>query len=847
MSLETSSGAVRIRTTEQGLYRLTYPDLLAAGVPLGSVDPRSFVMTNRGQPVQIQVTGEADGTFDPGDRVIFYAGPYLDRYTTQNIYRLYWAQQPAPPFSRMGTRMVAPTGAEPIVSAITQTTHIEFDRSYYSDYPLSQDTDHWFDDPLYPSSSTPTVVRSYTLALDDPLTAGNVQVRAQLYGGQDAALSPDQSVKLWLNSHEVDTWQWDGRVGYLGQATAPAAWLDEAPNALKLEAGLSQLPGLSEYWVYPDWVRVSYPAQPNAEGDRLVIEGIDVPGPTMQITVTGFTTATVRIYDVRRPREPVQLLASEAISDGVSYALHFADAVAAGEPPARYALSADDALLAPAAVEPDTLTTWTLAPQTADYIAIVHCDLWDAVQPLLDHRAAQGLRVAKVDVQDIYDEISYGFVGPEAIRTFLSYAYANWKEGEAPPRYVLLVGGGHYDFRGVSGTTLPNLIPPYLIHIDPWIGETAADNRYVSVDSPDDYLPDMAIGRIPARHAADLTAVVDKILAYEDPAQAPDGDWQNKAVFVADNYADSAGNFHALSDKVRTNWLAPNYDTSRIYYRLDASLDTADEMRAAIKQAYNDRAVYLQWFGHASRFRWGSVSMFNVFDPPNLAPNTQLPLTAHYSCWTGYFVNLGNNWQSLAEQLVIQPGRGSIADFAPSGLHIGSALLDLNRGLALALFRDRIREVGDATTQAKLYYFANSTSWHDVIDTQILFGDPALPLRVPATPPTPPTVAIAARGADAVLSWPHSLDAAQYEVWRDMAPYFEPDAAVLVTTQDAGFVGAGASFEFADDGASPPPPAQVIGDPAANYFWVLRSRNGDGVSELSNRVGEFDFALVPGE
>ncbi|MDW8319671.1 MAG: C25 family cysteine peptidase, partial [Anaerolineae bacterium] len=836
------------RTGSRGLYRLTYGDLLAAGAALSSIDPRTFTMTNRGQPVRIQVIGEGDGSFDPGDQVIFFAEPYVGRYMTQNVYRLFWGDTLAGPESRIGARHVTPTGSEPVVAAITQTLHIEFDQAYYSDYPLPQTADHWFEDPLYPNSSTPTVVRTYTLALDDPLTTGSVRVRAQLYGGRSQAANPDQSVKLWLNSYEVTTWQWDGRVGYLGQATAPAAWLDGSPNALKLEAALSQLSGVSEYWVYPDWVQVAYPAAPEAENDRIVIEGIDQIGPTMQITVTGFTTPAVRIYDVRRPREPVQLTASQAITDGLGYRIRFWDAWDPGEPPAAYALAADAALLAPAAVELDTLTGLDTSVQTADYIAIVHRSLWDAVQPLLDRRAAQGLQVAKVDVQDIYDDFSHGLVDPEAIRAFLTHAYNAWNPGGEPPRYVLLVGDGHYDFKRATGTTMPNLIPPYLVHVDPWIGETAADNRYVSLDGPGDYLPDMAIGRIPARNPADVTAMVNKILAYEDPLQAPDGDWQSRAVFVADNYADSAGNFHALSDEVRTNWLPPGYTTPRIYYRLNSSLDTGEKMRAAIKQAYNDTAVYVQWFGHASRFRWGSVSMFNIFDPPTLVPNTQLPFTAHYACWSGYFINIDNSWQTLSETLLLQPGRGSIADFAPSGLHIGSALLTLNEGLVLALFRDRIREVGDATTQAKLYFFANSSGWHDVLDTQILFGDPALRLRIPATPPTPPTVGVELTGAGVRLSWPHLLDSSQYEVWRGTAPYFDPDAAegVLVSTVDAGFVGAGASFQFTDDGATPLPPVQIIGDPATNYFWVVRSRNRDAASGLSNRVGEFDFALVPG-
>lgn len=848
VSPEAGSGAVRVLTGERGLYRLSYDDLLAAGVPLATVDPRSFIMTLRGQPVQIQVPGEEDGVFDLDDRVIFYAEPYEGRYMTQNVYRLFWKQQPAPPFSRMAARTVTPTGAEPAVTAITRTLHIEFDRAYYSDYPLPQDADHWFDNPLYPTNSSPVVTRTYTLALTDPLPAGEVLVRAQLYGGKDQAADPDQSVALWLNSHEVTAWQWDGRVGYVGTASAPAAWLDDDPNALKLVAALSQLPGLSEYWVYPDWVKVSYPALPTAgpQGDRVYIEGIDVPGPTLQITVTGFTTDTVRIYDVRRPGMPVQLLASEAISDGVSYALHFADAWADGEPPTSYALSTDDALLAPAAVELDTPSSLRSATVQADYIAIAHRDLWDAIQPLLDYRAAQGLRVAKVDVQDIYDEFNHGLLDPEAIRDFLTYAYTNWNLGAAPPRYVLLVGDGHYDFKFASGTKLPNLIPPYLIHVDPWIGETAADNRYVSVDGPDDYLPDMAIGRISARDAAGVTAVVNKILAYEDPALAPDGAWQSRVSFVADNWADPAGNFHALSDEVRLNWLPPSYNSRTIYWQKD--FYDAVQMNTAIKGAFSD-SVLVQWFGHASRFRWGSTQVFSIFT--QLYESAQWPLSVHYSCWTGYFINLASDYQSLGEHLLLLPGKGSIADFSPSGLHIGSALLTLNEGLTLAVFRDRIRPVGDAVDQARMYYYANSAAWHDVIDTMVLFGDPALRLRVPDTPPTSPVVDIAAKDAAAILSWPHALDSSQYEVWRGTAPYFDPaeeaGTGVLVTTQDAGFVGAGASFEFTDDGANPPPPVQVIGDPATNYFWVLRARNGDGPSELSNRVGAFDFSLTPGQ
>jgi hypothetical protein len=429
----------------------------------------------------------------------------------------------------------------------------------------------------------------------------------------------------------------------------------------------------------------------------------------------------------------------QAVSSGDGYELHFWDAWASGTPSPSYylALPTETALLAPIAVEEDETTSWGTQDNHYDYIAIYHRSLRDvapdAVTRLLDHRAAQGLRVAEVDVQDVYDEFSYGRVDPEAIRAFLTYAYHHWNQGEEPPRFVLLVGDGHYDFKGVTGTPLPNLIPPYLFDIDPWIGETAADNRFVSADGPDDYLPDMAIGRIPANTQADVAAVVAKILAYEDPAVTPDGDWQKQVYFVADDKDNSAGNFHALSDETRLNRLPLDYDDHTIYYRSDGSLDEPAEMMTAIKQAFNDGALLLQWFGHASRFRWGSVSgIWNLYEPANLAPHNRLPFTLAYSCWAGYFINLYANVQTLGETHVLQPGRGAVADLSPSGLHVGSALVTLNQGMAKAIFQDRIRTVGEAVNAGKRYYYANSASWHDVIDTSVLFGDPATRLRLPA-------------------------------------------------------------------------------------------------------------------
>ena len=185
---------------------------------------------------------------------------------------------------------------------------------------------------------------------------------------------------------------------------------------------------------------------------------------------------------------------------------------------------------------------------------------------MLDHRAAEGLQVAKVDVLDIYDEFSYGKVDPQAIRDFLTYAYFNWNQGGQKPRYVMLVGDGHYDFTGVSTQALPNLLPPYLLPVDPWWGEVPVDNRFVSVDGQEDYLPNMAVGRLPVNSAAEVTAMVNKTLTYESVTLNPPGAWQQRSVYVADDCANSAGDFHTLSNYGRLQWLPSAFTNRKIYF-----------------------------------------------------------------------------------------------------------------------------------------------------------------------------------------------------------------------------------------------------------------------------------------
>ena len=63
----------KIKIGEDGIYRILQSELMDAGFPVSSVDPRKIQLFHLGQEVAIELTGQADGIFDPLDYIQFYA------------------------------------------------------------------------------------------------------------------------------------------------------------------------------------------------------------------------------------------------------------------------------------------------------------------------------------------------------------------------------------------------------------------------------------------------------------------------------------------------------------------------------------------------------------------------------------------------------------------------------------------------------------------------------------------------------------------------------------------------------------------------------------------------------
>jgi hypothetical protein len=82
------------------------------------------------------------------------------------------------------------------------------------------------------------------------------------------------------------------------------------------------------------------------------------------------------------------------------------------------------------------------------------------------------------------------------------------------------------------------------------------------------------------------------------------------------------------------------------------------------------------------------------------------------------------------ETIVRLPNAGAVASWSPTGKGVATGHEDMWIAFYEAVFLQGITEIGPATNQAKQVLYNSDSLFKDLIDTYILFGDPAMALRL---------------------------------------------------------------------------------------------------------------------
>ncbi len=384
-----------------------------------------------------------------------------------------------------------------------------------------------------------------------------------------------------------------------------------------------------------------------------------------------------------------------------------------------YARASEDAVAEttaprePATIEPGAASPLPDWPGGADLVIVTVPQFRAALAPLVEARTKQGLRVAVLDVEQVYDAFSYGRTDPQAIQALMRYARQKWT---APaPRYLLLAGDASYDPQGFKKGSEVDLVPTHVVYTT-FSGWTGSDVWYALPDDGDTTPPAFAVGRFPAQKPEQLAAMIRKTLAYE--AQTGDLGWRSSAVVVADN--DDAG--FAEEMKSFASHLA-GYQSRQVTIESDGT-----NARTALQDAFKAGAGLVGYFGHGSVTLWAQEKVFDVTEAAKLGNKDRLPIVFTVTCLSGFFEDPVT--ASLGETLMRNADGGAVAALVPSSAAVLPDQKLLAEGLAAALVAQATpRSLGDIVHAAQLSLPQQVGGVRDILLTFNLLGDPTLQIK----------------------------------------------------------------------------------------------------------------------
>jgi uncharacterized repeat protein (TIGR01451 family) len=680
-----TGSVIKIPVKDKGIYYIGGAEISGLmSIPLrdavGMIRNGRIAMSSRGKEVSYMPSADYSGIF-------FYGEGIESIYTDENIYWLY---------NGKGLKMQYADGYTSYYSGgetFTETLHVEKDVFTATALFDDPDADYWFWDYIVggiPSLGSRTYNFQAESVSSSPLTAS---VAVHLMGATDTGASPDHHAVISLNGTAIGEDRWNGT----GQRTIVMDFnrnlLKEGANTLKVSGLLDTEAPYSIFFV--DSFDVTYGRLYEAVENKLIFKA----GGNPAITVRGFTSPDVSVFEITDPFRPKLITPAPVEGDGGNYRVSFRPS---GAESVYMALSGDAINAAGAFADIPSLLL--KKENSADYLLIAPEGLKDSANKLAGYRQKQGYKTMVVLLEDVMDAFNYGIYSPEAIRNFLAYSYSYWRK---PPKYVVLVGEGNYDYKGSAGFG-GNLIPPIMVGTPN--GLFPSDVHLADVNG--DSVPEIAIGRLTVLTDEELNDVINKISVYE-------GSRTGSILMLADK-PDAGGNFPSDSDDVSVLF-SPYYRIDRIYL----SSYQKDYARQMLFGGLESGADFMNYFGHSSIDRMSKEGLLTSADVGAMK-NSMPPVMTAMTCVIGQFAIPG--YDSLSELLLIKRDGGVVSAWAPSGWSFNSDAKALNEGFYGSIFGGGEKTVGGAIVKAMRKY-KNSGGKDYMLGIYNLIGDPALRLR----------------------------------------------------------------------------------------------------------------------
>ena len=741
----------RLSVTQEGTYQLDYATLQGMGIDMGTLNPnqiRLFGNPSGALPeknsdnrpddlteMAICVTGAEDGSFDEGDKVLFYGQEparwvlvddgsktyQRDRNYYSDTTYYYLCVDSGTDGMRVGEKPTLPV--ENTTTVISEfPDFVWHEEELMSPYSIGQ---NWYGELI----STENKELSLPFVFPNLVKSKSLRVNARVLG---RTKNEKMYYDAWVGDNHVavNTSIKKLRDHYYG-------WPSSFDKQVILESDTAvfrvSCDADTKTSLYLDFVEIYGWRQLKRTNDNFLFRlmpsqfGDDRSAVWMQNVNAEFL-----LWDVSLPLRPVM---QDAVLSGGN--LVFATDEKTEK---RYVLFKPEAAR--------QIVSWTALPNQnlhaiaeADNLIITLPVFMEQAQALADyHSEKDGLTSVVVDVNQVYNEFSTGTPDPSGIRDFVRMVY---RRSSGQLKYLTLFGRASFDFRNLKGYG-QNFLPCY----------EEKDSSYHELSfCTDDFFGlmddnegpnsmgrvDIGVGRISVSTVEEAEMMLRKIKHYDDLA-ATHGEWKTDLLLMADDektqYVDYSENQNVMVDTI-----CPALTSKKVYcgaYPLTSTSSGSVNMgaNADLMQALNQGVLAYFYNGHGGVKGLTEESVFTNSDINSLNNYDKMPFVYTATCeFTKYDNPL---LVSAGEQMVLNPHGGCAALFTTCRPTYGIDNNRQTRALISALMqRDndgKALRFGDIIQQAKsnLLNYNNQTNPTNNINIRFLFlGDPAMRFPLP--------------------------------------------------------------------------------------------------------------------
>ena len=722
---------------EDGMKSIPYASLSNTLSDISSVDPRSFsiFMSNElgrsrsqltNQPmaenlveIGIQVEGENDGSFDSDDKIIFYGhGPsgfdisIEDLIWHQNIYftaNSCWLFIPNDPNER-GRRLEMASQPESVDITLDygiSSTHHQLDL-----VNLKGGGTVWLSTPI-PSNATQTILTM----LPNPKAGVDSKIKARIFGHSlSENVNANYKIGIYFGSNtgpliaNIIEWNYESKRDFIDNAADIS--LNNGSNVFYIRNHSSD--GNSS--PYLDYFEIHY-------GRELIFSNLfgfssPISGQNIRFTFTGEKSATESLWDISDPVNPKYIEFTEALSVDVTVPPNLTN---------RYTLfDSNNLSIVDELFLKDNQEFFTLRQQTLqnNYIIIGPEVFRDETSELLDLRAP----AIYASLETIYDEFSSGNKDPMGIRSFIQWTQEYWVDPK--PNCLLILGDAGFDYRNITGQS--TIIVPTV-----QINSYATDDRLANLYGQ---IPEIAMGRFPARNESEVVTFVEKVIAMESTPNF--GPWRQSVTLLADDPArpepingsvEYVGKSHTTNSEILASIVSPAIRVQKIYLLEYPEVSDASNFGVVKPDATEDLfktlnkgTAIISYIGHGSPYQLAQEKLLFLGrgDISRMNTGLKMPLWIVGTCSFGHFDDPFT--ESFSEELIRDPlnaasmvistsrpisvtGNGRYTRELFETIFEGDSITDSPVGLVLQIVKDGANEG---------QYFH-------------LFGDPAMSIPLP--------------------------------------------------------------------------------------------------------------------